>query len=162
MRKLGIAFAICVICFLCGIGTFIWEISLFQENVIDINQETESTLVYSYVPVHVYTISDIPNVSSGTIHVVVDEMKEDSSLDKDQMKIIYPSKVELEQYTDPEQTKLDFVQQYEDTGGLAYYLSAWKTKRLDSYQALNDEIHIRVYYGSNLKDKVKIENSYID
>lgn len=155
MRKLGITLLVSVVMFLAGAGIFTYEISTIQAQKVDISKETQTMTTNSTEPVKLYTKTYLE--SFGDVRVIVDQMKEDDTLQDSQIVMEYPKMLHVVQEEDTLDLQMDQIDSKND---LKTIFKIFRTKTYKKYVAKNDEIHIRIRYGKGLKDKITLVDAY--
>ena len=158
MRKLGIVLIFSVVLFFVGMGIFAYEVSQVKPEKIDISKQTQTMTTTLNEPVNLYTKTYLESL--GDVRVIVDQMKEDDSLQDNEIRIEYPASCHIVQEEGVLDLQMDEILNSDDN--LEENIEIFKTKRYKEYYAKNDEVHIRIHYGKGLKDKITLKNEYFD
>lgn len=158
MRKLTIVLIFSVVLFFAGIGIFAYEVSQIKPQKIDISKQTQTMTTTLDEPANLYTKTYLESL--GDVRVVVDQMKEEDSLQENEVRIEYPASCHIVQEEGVLDLQMDEVLNSNDN--LEENIQIFKTKHYKEYYAKNNEVHIRIRYGKNLKDKIILKNEYYD
>ncbi len=172
MRKFMILFVCSILCVLSGLGIFGLELSKIKENThyIHGNEVTYATTLSNRASQVALTANYSNNLYEGCdFNLSEDQLnfsdvKEDTSLDPNAIEITYSDALDIQKShngNDPHFLAIHFKMKDNEKNYTKQHLlnaivKSWKNKELNYEEIAQKDKVVKIRYGSNLKDKIKI------